>query len=123
MPITAGKASEKISELRSKLAVYDTLTELIHANYVGSDSGRAESRIDRPDGHVVTEAHLFSVLEDFESRQGELREELKQWEDLVFEPKTAEVRPLRPAVSEPPPAPKRVERARHGGRRLQPASD
>jgi len=116
MPITAGAASDKIHELRSKLAVNSTFAELLRNNYLPMDGGLAEAVISRDDGGAVTASHLASVLEDLEHQAAELREELSQWEGLVFEPKTAEVRPLRPA---PETGSKKQERTRIGGRRLQ----
>lgn len=118
MPITAGMASEKISELKSKLAVYATWSDLLHANYMPSDGGRPEALIHREDGGTVTEAHLRSVLEDIEGKCEELREELAEWEALVFEPKTAEVTPLHPQTAV---VKKAVDKGKAHARRVQPA--
>jgi hypothetical protein len=127
MAITAGAASDKIHELRSKLAVNATFAELVRNNYMPCDAGAPESVITREDGGAVTEKHLGAVLEDLEHQAAELREELGQWEGLVFEPKAAEVRSIRPApVAAPEPEPEAVEehqpkkeRTRIGGRRIQ----
>lgn len=121
--ITAGAASDKISELRSKLAIYAAWTELIETNYLPSDGADAETSISRADGGRVVEAHFRSFLEDVEARCEELREELSEWESLVFQPKreaAPEAAPQKGEVHElkPSPAQKRVERNRHG-RRLQ----
>lgn len=98
MPITAGVASEKINELKSKLAIYGSWVELIHANYMPNDGGAPEVRITREDGGTATEAHFESVLEEIEEKCVELREELASWEGLVFEAKVAAVTPLHPQV-------------------------
>lgn len=100
MTITAGAASAKISELRSKLAIYNAWVELINANYMPCDGGPAEVHITREDGGTATEAHFTAVLEDIEHKCAELREELVEWENLVFEPRGAQVRPLHPAAND-----------------------
>ncbi len=86
MPITARAATDKITELRSKLAIYAHWVEVIQANYMPQDGGPPETRIEREDGGHATEAHFQSVLDDVEHRCAELREELAEWENLVFEP-------------------------------------
>ncbi len=94
MAITARAAADKISELRSKLAVYATWTETIKVNYMPSDGGAPEVRIHREDGGAVTEDHLIAVLDDIETKCDELRAELAEWESLVFEPSAAVVHSL-----------------------------
>jgi hypothetical protein len=126
MPITARAAADKIDELRSKLAIYTTWSEVIHASYLPSDGGSPEVRIAREDGGSVREQHLRSVLDDIEQKQAELREELGEWESLTFEP-AAPVRsapePEQDGSEEPAPEPVKKpapERKIHG-RRLQAA--
>lgn len=116
--ITAGAASEKISELRSKLAIHMAWAELIEANYLPADAGEAEAFISRSDGGRVSEAHFRSFLEDAEQRCVELRDELAEWEGLVFQPKAraeGEVHELKPQL----PKQRVVERNKTSGRRLQ----
>lgn len=121
MQITAGAASDKISELRSKLAIYASMVELIHANYMPGDGGAPEVRITRPDGGTATGPHFESVLEDIEIKCAEIREELAEWEGLVFSPKGGQVTALHAGAEEPAKkAPERVK-AQHA-RRVQPAA-
>ena len=84
------------------------------------DGGAPEVRIERDDGGAVNEAHLRAVLKDVEDKCEEIREELTEWENLVFEPRSAEVRKLHPANDDAPPK-KQVERSKPNARRLQPA--
>ena len=119
--ITAGAASDKISELKSKLAIYAAWADLIEANYMPSDSGEAEAFVGRSDGGRVSEAHFRSFLEDVEARSAELREELAEWEGLVFQPKArpeGEVHELKPQAQKP----RVVERGKGHGRRVQGAA-
>lgn len=126
MSITAGAASNKIIELKSKLAIYSSWVELIKANYLPYDGGAAEVVVTRDDGGICSEQHFQAVLADVEAKTAEIREELGEWEGLVFEP-TASA-PPRPLVAvtntEIPPVAKKpaVERSKLSGRRLQPAT-
>lgn len=121
--ITAGAASNKISELRSKLAIYRNWVETLRANYMPSDGGRAEAQILRDDGGTCSEAHFHAVIEDIEEKAAEVQEELAQWEGLVFEPAKAQVTPITqpPLVTNDGQA-KRPERSKFGARRIQPAA-
>jgi hypothetical protein len=127
MSITAGAASNKIIELKSKLAIYASWVELIKANYLPYDGGAAEVTVTRDDdGGVCSEQHFQAVLADIDAKTAEIREELGEWEGLVFEPSVSV--PARPliAVANPaaPPVAKKpaVERSKLSGRRLQPAT-
>lgn len=124
MAITAGAASNKISELRSKLAIYDAWVELLQQNYLSSDSGPPETPLFRQDGTRVPDVHFFSVMEDIEARCVELREELAEWEGLVFEPVKAQVTPLHPPANDGAPAVKKApgKKALSAARLHQPAT-
>jgi len=114
--ITAGAASNKISELRSKLAIYQAWIDTIHNNYMPSDGAKAEATIERDDGMPCTEEHFTSVIVDIQEKINEVREELVQWEGLVFEAPQAQVTPIteRPLESK--------GRSKFGARRVQPAT-
>jgi hypothetical protein len=122
MPITAGAASNKITELRSKLAIYKNWVETIRANYLPCDGGDAEIRITRDDGGSCVESHFLAVIADVEEKCDEIREELAQWEGLVFEPAQAPVRAIAPAAAANDQKQRPVERSKISGRRLQPAA-
>ncbi len=113
MTITAGAASDKISELKSKLAVYKHWHELIEASYMPGDAPTPEVKLFRDDGGAVSEDHFKSVLEDIDQKCLELEQELSEWQGLVFQP-VADVRPINDAP------PKRPEK-RMNARRLQTA--
>lgn len=83
--ITAGEVADTISEIRSKIRVYETLCDQIKANYLPSDGGPAELRIERADGAFVTQTHMESVLGEFEERITTLQGELEEWEQLPFQ--------------------------------------
>lgn len=81
---TAGAVADKISELRSKIAVFETLCAQIRNNYLSSDAGPGELRITRKDGATVTQGHLKVSITDFEEHITALHEELEEWEGLTF---------------------------------------
>jgi hypothetical protein len=121
MPITAGAASAKISELRSKLAIYDALKDVIRANYMPSDGGAVELRLARQDGTSVSPSHFEAVMAELDERAMEVISELDEWEGMTFEvapKKEANVR----SITARPPEEKRgpPERKLHG-RRVHPA--
>lgn len=111
MSITAGEIAETISTIRSKIRVYETLKRLLEANYLPSDGGLAELRIDRSDGAYVTEKHFGSVLEEFEERLEALAEELKEWEGLVFSTSTEDTGEDSEEAEEESPAPEKKKPA------------
>lgn len=117
MPITAGAASAKINELRSKLAIYDVLKDVMRANYIPSDGGAVELRLLRPDGTSVSPAHFVSVIAELDERAQEVAGELEEWEAMTFEaaPKKENVRPITGRPHED-----KQERKLHG-RRVHPA--
>jgi len=117
-PITAGAASDKINELRSKLAVYAKMAEVLQSNFMPNDAGAPEDRIERPDGGAVTGAHLQLVLEDIDMKMSELHEELSEWEGLTFrpdKPEAAKVQMLPTAETKKVVA----EKGKGHGRRFQ----
>lgn len=85
---TAGGVADKISELRSKVAVYETLISLIKANYLSGDAGPGELRIMRKDGATVMDDHLKLTVGDIDEKIELLKEELEEWENLTFSPAT-----------------------------------
>ena len=130
MPTSAGAAAAKISELKSKLAIYETLKDVIKANYLPSDGGSAELRVMRADGSSAAPDHFNSVLEDLDEKSEELAQELRDWEGMMIEAprkKGGEVRHIAastPAEHEterraeevpaPEPKPKRAHGRRFG---------
>ncbi len=86
MPISAGTVVDKISEVRSKIAVFEGLVLHLKSNYVASeDSGEAEMRFYRGDYAPVPEPHIETALLDIESLVLDLREQLSQWEGIMIE--------------------------------------
>jgi hypothetical protein len=83
---TAAAVTDTISKLRSKIAVHKTLISQLRANYMSSDAGPGELRIQRDDGATVVDSHLQETVEDLEAMIEALAEELEEWENLTFNP-------------------------------------
>lgn len=86
MPISAGSVVDKISEVRSKIAVFEGLVLHLKSNYLtSSDSGEAEMKFYRGDYAPVPEAHVRASLVDLESLVMDLQTLLAQWEGIMIE--------------------------------------
>lgn len=83
--LTAGDIAETLSELRSKIRVFEAFCDQIKANYLPSDGGAAELRLERVDGAFVTQLHMESVLSEFEERIVALQGELEEYEQLPIQ--------------------------------------
>lgn len=94
---TAAAVTDTISKLRSKIAVYKTVISQLRANYMSSDAGPGELRIQRDDGGIVVDSHLQETVEDLEERVESLAEELEEWENLTFNPQLTTGEPEAPA--------------------------
>ncbi len=115
--ITAGAASAKISELKSKVAVYAALSDVIRANYLPADGAAAELTLYRDDKTSVAPDHIELVIQDLDNLTREALEELKEWEGLTFEPKRAEGADVRHIQApEPKHAPSPAPEKKHGRR-------
>ena len=84
MALSAGTIVDKISELRSKIAVLEGLVLYLEANYKGSDAGEAEMRFTRRDFATVPQAHIDVTIADLSAAMGAFAEELEHWEGLMF---------------------------------------
>lgn len=109
---TAGEIADKISELRSKVAVQETLISQLRANYMSSDAGAGELRIQRQDGAVVPDHHFQVCIKDMDTMINELRGELEEWESLTFNtgPVEVEVEEEDDEVEEPVAISKKKEK-------------
>lgn len=82
MPLTVGQISDKISELRSKIAIQEGVALYLEANYKSSDAGSSEMHFTRNDHARVPEAHIDRYVEDTVEVLDTLRAELLQWESM-----------------------------------------
>ncbi len=79
---TAGHIAEKISELRSKIAVTQGIVLHLRANFLSSnDKVPAEMYITRSDGTTVSSPHIEAAIEDYLEYMGQLTTELEHWEN------------------------------------------
>lgn len=79
---TVAQITDKISELRSKIAVTEALVLYLKTNYVSTDNMEAEMRITRSDFAVVPSSHIENTIIDLVDYIDGLRAELDQWENL-----------------------------------------
>jgi len=85
MAISAGTVVDKISEVRSKIAVFEGLILHLKSNYLPSDAGDPEMKFYRGDYAPVPSSHVESAIIDVEHHLLDLREQLSQWEGIVIE--------------------------------------
>lgn len=84
MGITVGKITEKLSELKSRLAIIEGLVLYLATNYRTSADGMIppEMHFTRVDGGHVSEPHIESFSADLVETLDQLRIEIQHWEDL-----------------------------------------
>jgi hypothetical protein len=85
MSITAGSVIDKISELRSKISVFEGLVLHLKSNYIATDAGEAEMKFYRGDYAPVPEPHIHSTIGDLDAFVADLRAQLAQWEGIVID--------------------------------------
>ena len=86
MSISAGSVVDRISEVRSKIAVFEGLVLHLKSNYItSSDSGEAEMKFYRGDYAPVPEAHVTTALVELESLVMDMRTLLAQWEGIMID--------------------------------------
>ena len=85
MPISAGTIVDKISEVRSKIAVFEGLVLHLKSNYLPSDAGDPEMKFYRGDYAPVPAPHVEAAIGDVEQHLLDLREQLAQWEGIIVD--------------------------------------
>jgi hypothetical protein len=111
---TVGQINDKISELRSKIAITEGLVLHLKTNYLSSDSGDAEMHFMRADNGQVPQGHVQSTIADYVEYVDTLRAELEQWEGMnVVMPEPAKlVAKPEPEKPTPPQKGKHVSHAK-----------
>lgn len=95
---TVGQIADKISELRSKIAIHEGVLLYLESNYTSSDAGAAEMHFTRADYARVPEVHVVAYMTDVHETVQELRMELEHWENLavpVGEPDEEPAAPIK----------------------------
>lgn len=85
MSISVGNVLDKISETRSKIAVFEGLILHLKSNYHTSDAGEPEMKFYRGDYAPVPEPHIEASIADMEALVKEFRAQLEQWENIVVD--------------------------------------
>jgi hypothetical protein len=98
--LTVGQITDKISEIRSKIAVYEGTVLHLKANYKSTDAGPAEMHFTRSDGAIVPEEHIDRFIDDTVFVVDGLRAELSQWENLSV-PAPGEKVAIPPSPAQP----------------------
>lgn len=81
---TAGQLANKISELRSKIAVISAVIQYITANYMPSRDKQKippEMFFTREDGAAVGSNHVVLCVDDFDAQRTQLQAELEELEN------------------------------------------
>lgn len=97
MALTAGSVFTKISEVRSKLAVYEALSTHLLTMYITREDERnatlkipPEIVLQREDYAAVPEDHIIYVIDEINELIAALKAELTEWETMpLAEPKEA----------------------------------
>jgi hypothetical protein len=79
---TVGQITDKISELKSKIAIKESLITYVQSNYMSSDAGSPEMTFQREDYATVPEVHISRFVDEAVDEVGQLRAELEQWQSL-----------------------------------------
>lgn len=82
MSLTVVQIMDKVSELRSKIAIYEGLILYLKANYKSSDAGEAEMSFTRDDHATVPEVHVDTFIKDAVDTLDQMRVELEHWESM-----------------------------------------
>jgi hypothetical protein len=85
MPISVGSIVDKISEARSKIAIYKNVMLNLRSNYLSSADSEAEMQVVRADYAPVPEAHIELAIADLTVVVEELEALLKQWENITVD--------------------------------------
>lgn len=103
MATTLGELSRRISELRSRVAVIESLIRYTAANYLSGSGGHisAEMRFALDGGSWVPEEHILLATEELEGVVAALRIELSTLESMSIEVPEPEAEELDEAPDEP----------------------
>ena len=104
---TVGQINAKISELRSKIAVYEGLVHYLKTNYLPSDHSDAEMSFTRTDFVRVPPPHIEASMADLVEKVDQLRVEMEKWEEMPvsLEPEDAAAVPAVQTFDTVPPKP------------------
>lgn len=80
MAIKLGQLVDKISETRSKLAVFQNFRLHLQSNYLSTEAGEPEQKIFRGDYAPVPEVHVHASIAEIDQQIAEFEELLKQLE-------------------------------------------
>jgi hypothetical protein len=102
---TVGQITDKISELKSKIAIQEGVVLHLKANFMSSDAGEPEMHFTRDDYATVPEKHITTFIVEAVDEIDALKAQLEEWENLAV--------PLPGDEPEQPSAPvKRTRKAR-----------
>lgn len=80
--LTVGQINEKISELRSKIAVTEGIVLYLKTHYMPSDGSQAEMHFTRTDYGKVPPRHVEKTIADYVEYLDALKVELHQMENM-----------------------------------------
>jgi hypothetical protein len=110
--LTVGQLNEKISMLRSKIAVTEGLVLYLQTHYMPSDGSTAEMHYTRSDYGKVPPAHIEATIADYVDYLDSLKIELDRLENTPLA--MPEVVKLAPAQEVLPEKPAPVAKTKNG---------
>lgn len=106
--LTVAQINERILQLRSRIAMFETLMTYVETNYVSSNDIEAELRFLRDDGAAVSQDHVQDGLTYIVESLDQARAEIEKLEGTPLQPepepveeKPAEGQAELPAEAEP----------------------
>jgi hypothetical protein len=120
--LTVGQINEKISTLRSKIAVTQGLVLYLKSHYMPSDGTTAEMHFTRSDYGKVPPDHVEATIADYVDYLDTLKIELEKWENTpISTPEPSKLTPGQEPVPPPAPAPEQKPVAKANGGQPAPA--
>jgi len=83
---TLGQVTEKVSSLRSRIAVTDTLIVYLETHFQGVDGQDPEERLFRDDYAQVPPGHINEYISALRESNDILESELNEWELIPVTP-------------------------------------
>jgi hypothetical protein len=109
--LTAKEIVDKVTELRSKIGVYEMLLLHLRTNYLSTE-GKNESEVIPPEMHVqrddgarVPEKHVVALMSDLTHQVDEMKSELEDWESLPMDMPTSKKKKKKDDADKPEDTP------------------
>jgi len=82
---TVGQILDKLSKLKSRIAILEGVQHHLQANYLNSDAGAADMCFVRSDHGVVPQKHVEEFVGELSEMIEEAHSQLEEWEMLPIQ--------------------------------------